>query len=718
MAHQNIITLPILERFELENIDDEMKGFLPTWSSVVDGLQYYKKFGKISDDLQSIVVMPANKYIDKKGQKTRAEVINFAMAIWKADWQLSDDKRSVNFSRLTGRLEFEAKIVCLAELWLHQRKSKLNSLLRKCSYIIKCAEACQDEGILSLFHLGQHNLFEKIQSNLRKTMSHDSSRNYLLALTGLNDLQHTPFKAYGFYISTDIRQFIKGRNDGNQTYCMPFSILSKLWNGVKEYAENIESEYLPEALPLLSKLGEFCREYPQENKSIGFRPKEKTWTLYWAKSENQSLLRAYYEKHPDDGVVINREKAQQKALGVSKDAKRYWASLKNFGIDYYPDHTHLSRAFHRINRVLKIGIQAYTGMRESESKDVKLGGLIIDTENGYIGVHSKLTKFAPERGSDEIWAAAPWVEIMFRVAKKIARSIYGHLSEQEIRELNFLVNIKSYVTTNLITKLSGKANREFQIPETIMLAQITDMRILKEEINEFYQLNKNINNFDIIKKEIFLNNLWPLRSHQYRRSIAVHTKRLGAVNNRALAFQFKHRSRTQSDWYSDGGSANSIYKNRVSEKLKSNWKHDEDTADAEIAVELQENPNLFGRGGELLKSQQGGDESVKIYPSIKKAKQMAIRGKSKLKALGHGMYCLNGDNCKMQALLHSSACNPECENFVADERAITYNKNRYSYYTNLITNSIKHRRTEAQIEYLKLEQESHKEFLDSCGISI
>lgn len=718
MANQNLISLLTLERFGLDKTNGGTRNSLPTWSSIVSGLQYYKQSGEISRDLQLMVVMPAKEYINTKGQNAKCEAVNFSMDIWKADWQQIDDKRSANFNKLSGRLEFETKIVCLAELWLLQRRSKLNSLLRKCNHIIKCAEVCQEEGILSLFHLGQQNLFERIYRSFRKTMSHDSARNILLALVGLNDLQHTPFQTYGFYINTNIKQFIDGRNDGNQTYCMPFSILSKLWSGLKEYAEDIELEYLPKALPILSKLGEFCREYPQEKRQIGSRPKEKIWTLYWAKAENQSLLKAYNEKYPDDHAVINREKSQQRALGASVEAKRYWTALKEVGIDYYLDYPLLASAFHRINRVLKVGVQAYTGMRDSESKDVKLGGLIVDTDNGYIGVHSKLTKFAPERGSDEIWAAAPWVEIMFRVANKIASSIFGHLSEQEIRELNFTSNITSYVSSNVIRKLSGKTNKQTQIPELTMLTQVTNMKISKEEVSEFYRLNKNLNNFDIIKEEIVLNNYWPLRSHQYRRSIAVHSQRLGAANDRTLAFQFKHRSRTQTDWYTEGGSANSIYKNSVSEKLKSNWKREELTANAEIAVELQENPNLFGKGGELLKSQQGQDQSVKVYPSIKKAKQMARRGKSKLKALGHGMYCLNGDSCKMQALIHSSVCNPECENFVADESAITYHKNRFYYYTNLISNSIKHRRTEAQIEYLKLEQESHKEFLDSCGISI
>lgn len=45
---------------------------------------------------------------------------------------------------------------------------------------------------------------------------------------------------------------------------------------------------------------------------------------------------------------------------------------------------------------------------------------------------------------------------------------------------------------------------------------------------------------------------WPLRTHQFRRSLAVHLRRLDLISTNDLIRQFKHLIRGMTEWYMSG----------------------------------------------------------------------------------------------------------------------------------------------------------------------
>jgi hypothetical protein len=151
--------------------------------------------------------------------------------------------------------------------------------------------------------------------------------------------------------------------------------------------------------------------------------------------------------------------------------------------------------------------------------------------------------------------------------------------------------------------------------------------------------------------------------------------------------------------------------------MKKNYNKEQAQLSAELALQFQATEGLYGKGGKVLEATRELQESAKVYPTLKKATNMALRGKSTLKSLGNGMYCLNGQNCKISGIVQSAKCDTKCENLVASELAIGHWQSKYNYYTKLLSNTIGHKKSEAQVEYLKLEQQFFKEALEYYGVT-
>jgi len=696
----------LAERFKLDPETYKNDESLPNWSKVIHELKMAEQHKSLKGVFKNLIVIPKGEL-----NGVRVAPIFFSQDSWSVDWY--PEARNMIFNNLMGRLKFEAKVFAMAELWLFNRESKLPSLTRKCKDIILVAEKCAEIGILSLTHLSQPSLRDKLYHAFREKNSHDTTRNKFIAIVGLSDAHHTPLKDYGLSCSENVMSDIGPRQDGNQTYAMPFSIMSQMWQGHKHYAISIREEYLKYALPIVEMIALFNHESAGVGKDISHVTENIEWVKLIGQPKFQELLRLYNDRFPEYSDVYNRSTAVFKNNDRSTQSRE--RRIAELGVIFTINIMPFSKRLHEISNILHLGIQTFTGMRASESADVSYGSLVIDRVAEYIGVDSNRYKFAPEGGVKDVWAAAPWVEECFITANMIAKALFAGMPDEKVNDITIIPNIGKWLTRQELKQRKGRSNKEFVTPTTIVFSEKYQIKITDEDVKEFFRLNRNINDIERLRNEIKAGELWPIRSHQFRRSIAVHTKRLGAASDRALSFQLKHRQRAQTAWYSDGGVENSVYNSKIAEKLYKLWSAEEDTVMAEASVELQESKNLFGRGGEILKRGQK-NENAKVYPSIKKAKQMAIRGKNKLKALGNGMYCLEGEQCSMGAVMQASSCNFQCENLAADEDAITYHHYRFKYYNNLLDNSISHSRTEAQIEYLRLEMESHKEFLEYFGV--
>lgn len=670
--------------------------FLPTMKRTINHLKYRQETGVIPEGLKNMIICPSG--VNDKEKPISA--ILFSSPKWSFKIKGIDCDRSVSFDKLNNRLAFEARLVSLYIIWLSEKSAKLTSMVRVANTISLIAKDCQTLGILSLFHLQNELVSDKIFDYFRERLNENSLRNYVIALNNLGSMDNTPLKEYGYSVSRKFNNEL-GDTDANQTYCMPYILLSKLWLSFKNYFDNFtDKNFIESAEEILF----IVDDYHGESRNID----NTAWLDYIA--NHQGPLKSFHKKWPDFGTGCIKDKIKRTK---SKSTKRAYTTILNKGINYHIDPIQFYHSLSNIFTTFRGACQVFSGMRISEAEAICFNSLIDDKKHGYVGIKSLLSKYAPEGGVDELWAAAPWIIDIFNFNIKLAHVVFKPVPTDKILAMNICINVKEFKMDKTIQIITSRSFTKW----ARSWCATHDITLTREDIKEFYLLNQNISDKELVEQEIYEGAHWPLRSHQPRRSISVHGRRLNVVSGQDISFQLKHLSRTETDWYSSGGSANGIYKAHIPEIMKKNYDKEQAQLSAELALQIQATEGLYGKGGKVLEATRELQESAKVYPTLKKATNMALRGKSTLKSLGNGMYCLNGQNCKISGIVQSAKCNTKCENLVASKSSIAHWQSKYNYYSDLLANVIDHKKSAAQIVYLELEQQFFKEALEYYGVN-
>lgn len=666
----------------------------PIMRNVVETLRANVKDGKIDYySLDNIIVIPAGDDHDSNPLKA----VFFGDDRWGCKLKGTEVDRNIDFQKLPARLKFEAKLICLTDLWLLPKISKLGSQFRKGQVIVNAARLCHALNILSLTHLVQELPRKRFKKALSESVSANSMRNYFIALNTLCDMANTPLSNFG--LCAEIKTFQDNSNyveSVNQTYCLPISILSKLWLSHHQYATEFSEDFF-KRIKAVAKVIWQC--------------KSRSFLMYKSGSEwhnlliaNQEVIKELHKNHPNLGT--------SEIIYDPDNHDRHKLQKINMGIRYSVNVQEFSNVISSMLHNFQLAAQSYSGMRADEAKHIKIGGLIHDQLEGWVGIKTIQKKFAIEGGIEEHWAAAPWTVLIFTVARKLISAVIPHATRKQINELPLSLNFLNYLYKG-IKKPQTTPQYNYCAKEWCKKYSIV---LTANDVREFFQLNPNINDTEKVEAEIYEGAIWPLRSHQPRRSIALHSRRLNLVTGSVLSYQLKHLSATQTEWYSSGADDNLIHKQNMPIVMQKKWEEAQIKAAAEKAVELQNSQKLKGKGGELLTSQQSQPDSAKIYPSLDKAIKLAKRNKTVVKALGNGMYCLNGQSCKITAIIQSAKCNTKCENLVISEDGIKHWLAKYHYYDNLIKNAIEHNRSEAQLQYFILEREFFEDALKEYGV--
>lgn len=698
LNHEELASLA-LSRFNYNIEKPRVKlSQLPTLKIMYECLKEFNETGKIPEQLDNLLVIP-------KELNNESDVF-FKYDTWFIDKDATNSKVHVS-KCVSPRLTLELKIISTVEMWILPRKSKATSLFRKLDILKRIAKACMELNILSLFHLGQETHYQKVINKLKETCSKRSLNNYIQALSTLSEMYDIGLGEYGFGCKRLFERFSEQTEESNQTYCMPFGIFSQLWVS----ASALPSEFCDDFFYEVKEITKFAHEMLKEFNSLNITSAKNKDELYRFISNRhyQAVLRSHYQKYGKLGYVVSVDDA---LMTRAASTKKIYKRMKKYNVDYYVSAKDFGHYLTRVLSLCVMYIGVGTGMRVNEFIEVKNNGLIEDDINGYIGVRSKLSKFAPENGLLVPWAAAPFVKDIFMLANRLSNSIFYTLSKSDINENRIAHNVLTYLTTKKIKRVT-----KGHISKNILVKYLENygLKLTSKDVNEFYQLNKNLGREDDVEHEIYEGGYWPLRTHQFRRSIAVHTRRLGTLSSKELSFQLKHLSRTQTEWYADGGYENSLLKIAVPEIMSMSWYEEELLISAESAVELQYSPHIFGKGGDTLKKGQS-DETAKIYPDLPTALKLARRNKSVVKSIGNGLYCLNGNECKMSSVIQVSSCSINCESFVGDARASKSWLRSYKYYDNVIQNLIESKGSEAKLQYLTLERDGYKELLDFAGV--
>lgn len=626
--------------------------------------------------------------------------------------KFSDDEWSNRFCRATAHIAIrssdykkiknmsmrnEARVIAASWLWFitNRYSSKLSSIIRKIENLILIYGVLEKLDCESFFDTNNPVVAKALVLHLSTGRSLRSQRNLLLTANSVSLVNS--LNLGGKYTST--ANFITNKkksewNDSNQHYCIPFRIFMEYW---RYYIELLNNEFrdvnYSELTELINALKLFYER--SNNEKLNLKKRANKFELY-CRDEIQKLLKKL--AHSDWTLMRHVVRLN--------DSERYGAKGQYFRV--YPQE--LQNWLYYINNSASLCVQTMTGMRDSERKEIKLGGLIKDGE--VVGVITTFHKFAPDNGISDIYAAPKYIENIFENLRKLYSSLLNvdtdtlnQIPLSGIHFYEYLVNKKliSVASSHYIKRIS-KHREQANIT-------ITDI-----DLQEFNLLNPNINDRKRIDREIYVGAPWPFKTHDSRRSIAVHLKRLDLVSTNDLVRQFKHFSYTQTEWYMSG-----FEHDGKKYQLAEDFCREIDTASAELsaslAMKLQIGKRLVGKGGEQLAEQQANDKAPKIYPSYKVAKSMAKRNKQHLRSLGNGFYCMNGQNCELKTIISSASCNIDCPNMIADQDSIPIWRRRYSEYRTQLVNAEKNQASEATIEFLNLEVQFYQEALQMLGVT-
>lgn len=604
--------------------------------------------------------------------------------------------RKADFTKIKSpSLRLEAKVIGTSWLWFVTNKSssKLGSILRKIENLILAYIELERLNCKSFFNTNNPNVASSLIANISCKRSKRSTWNILVSLNSVSLLN--TLELGGQYLSKTnflARSKKYEWDDSNQHYCIPFRIFMEYW---QYYITQLDTEFSLLSYKELRLLMDLIYRFHHQARENNWSSKKRAdkFNLYCRDEIQHKLKKLAKSKWPvmRDVVCLNTN-------------KRY-ASKEPY---YYIYLQRLENWLFSIGELASHCIQTMTGMRDSERRELKLGGLIKNVDE--VGVVTTFHKFAPESGISDIFAAPQYVaslyENMLQLYSTVFNSKLNSLQKVPIMGIHWM----DFIRESKFIPIAGahhQRRREHRRSDANIV-------INEHDLHEFKLLNPNIRSHKKVDKEIYVGALWPFKTHDSRRSIAVHLSRLDLVTTNDLARQFKHFAHTQTEWYTSGFEHGG-QKYQIAEDFSREI--DDATAElsASLAMKLQNSPVLTGEGGKQLMENRSNVNAPKIYPSFKKAKSMAMRNSQHLRSLGNGFYCMNGQNCEFKPIISSASCNTMCPSMIADKDSIPIWKMRRDRYKSLLEDAKKEGASEISIEFLRLELEFYQDAINSLG---
>jgi hypothetical protein len=166
----------------------------------------------------------------------------------------------------------------------------------------------------------------------------------------------------------------------------------------------------------------------------------------------------------------------------------------------------------------------------------------IDTSSGtcyLIGISSKLSG----RNEDAKWVTSKEIIKVVNILNSF-NNIVAKQFNADLTELPLFLSFISILgkTPKIEVKKKFSKNEELSLD----YSKLTIIQSDKEEIDKF-NFNSNIDS-------ISLGDTWSFKTHQYRRSLAVHSINSGFVSLGTLQIQLKHLFREMTLYYANGAS--------------------------------------------------------------------------------------------------------------------------------------------------------------------
>ncbi|WP_444996702.1 hypothetical protein [Aliikangiella sp. IMCC44359] len=321
---------------------------------------------------------------------------------------------------------------------------------------------------------------------------------------------------------------------------------------------------------------------------------------------------------------------------------------------------------------------AFTGMRRNElyglhPDSFKRKSMGSQTFYSLQSFHHKMVQGKAQRTE---WLTIPLCKDAIELAEAISRHMRNQLL---VDEDPMKANIASCLWLNQANKskppnvrFEGSLRTHFNKIATDANAFIKD-----EDLEEFKLINPNNNPLHADRK-LKIGSLWPITTHQFRRTFAVFAKRHSLCSDVAIKQQFKHLDLPTSEWYGEGGVAAKLKEIEFDSelnKLLNEVQHEITTQKVYNWYNTSE--KLYGKAGLSIAKERKND--AQIYSSWDAIHEHVTSGKITLVGTLHS-YCLAGYECRMNKVTSPVNCF-KCENVLIDEeKSLNWSK-RHKWVT-------------------------------------
>jgi|GEM_PF-932739 len=331
----------------------------------------------------------------------------------------------------------------------------------------------------------------------------------------------------------------KKKSEGEQTPLIPTRLFARLITNALEQLNALE--------PNLPRLEEFI-------KAVNADPR----LFANGKDDFPDNVKRANRIYPDREFPYY-SKVKTECVNRAETIKRYGLS-ELFAVHKIFSLSDLGKFITHHQALCAILIHAFSGMRSSEVRVMPYEPVIHPAATGFGELPvlvSHLKKFEQANYSRALtWATSKEGVYSVGIAQQLARLCwFRNRPADDV----FPDNAPLWIPTNFSNRINAHGHYATplsdRLRDTVVLTQVVQslgLVIEQEDIDELVTFDA-FRNWDEDTR-FSIGKLWPLASHQFRRSVAVYASRSGMVSLPTLKTQYKHLSATMTAYYGENSS--------------------------------------------------------------------------------------------------------------------------------------------------------------------
>lgn len=350
-------------------------------------------------------------------------------------------------------------------------------------------------------------------------------------------------------------------------------------------------------------------------------------------------------------------------------------------------------------------IQLFTGMRSAEVRSLPYHCLSIITRHGreHFVVCGRTTKLNRGRKKEARWITSSRGKQAIQIAQRIARAMYSGMPDDN-----------SYLFVNsLLGDNTGNGLQPLHLPlrNFHILKQRLAVPIDEADLTELENIDPH--RAWRAEKEYQPGSPWPLRRHQFRRSLALYAQRSGIVTLPSLKRQLQHITEEMSRYYAKGSAFATDFIGGQENHIGKEWQDTQVISQylGYAAAVIFSDDALFGGHGNWITRHQKNEGNIIQHDRVVTIERFKL-GLMAFRETAIGG-CIATTQCEKGLLdVFSVSCiKSGCANLVGSyrklERVIAMQYRRVEQLRELAPHSPEFRSELSDLEYLLSVQKNH-----------